>query len=361
MTDSFARFSLWVLRRRWAVLAVWAVLLAVAGGLLQPRASSVVKGADSAVPGSGSDKASAVLARDFHASSTHTVAVIFRSRTMTVDNPSYRRQVVEAARKIAAIQGVRSVVTYYDTGNPSLVSRDRHATLASIALAGSDEQATKMVPTIRAPLRGLTIEHYAIGTPALIKDTLTTSETDLHRSELFTIPIVLILLLLVFRTVVAAAIPLVLGMCSVALSLGLIAIIGSYVDTSVFALNISSMMGLGLGIDFSLIVVGRFREELAAGRSSWDAVAATMATAGRSIAYSGVTVILAMVIMTAFMHDIVIIRSISMAVILVAITALLAGLTVLPVLLGLLGHRIELLRVVPRSAPAQSGARWYRW
>jgi RND superfamily putative drug exporter len=176
-----------------------------------------------------------------------------------------------------------------------------------------------------------------------------------------TIPVVHILLLLVFRTAIAAAVPLILGACSIAIATGLIAAIGSVVDTSTFALNVASMIGLGLAIDFSLVVVSRFRQELAAGHGAADAVAVTLSTAGHSIAYSGITVTLSMLVMTALMHNLMIVRSMSMAVALVVLTGLAAALTLLPALLALLGVRIELFRVLPRRErrPDETGA-WYR-
>jgi RND superfamily putative drug exporter len=156
--------------------------------------------------------------------------------------------------------------------------------------------------------------------------------------------------------------PLLLGAFSVTVATGLIAVIGSLFDVSIFALNVASMIGLGLGIDFSLILITRFRQEMAAGFEPGEAMARTMSTAGRSITFSAVTVMLSMLVMTLFMHDFMILRSISMGVALVAFTSLLVALTLLPAVLGVLGHRIEWLRVVPSrraEKQAQRGA-WYR-
>ena len=204
--------------------------------------------------------------------------------------------------------------------------------------------------------------YYTAGRPAVYSDTLDTSETDLRRSELFTFPIVLILLLLVFRTVVAALIPLVLGACAVSIAMTILYLVGSHVDTSVFALNVGSMIGLGLGIDFSLIVINRYRQEMAGGRDPADALAMTMATAGRSITYSGITVILAMALFTILMLPLMIVRSISLGVMIVAMTALFSALTLLPAILSLLGPRIEWLRVVPeRKRASGDEGFWYRF
>src|SRR4029079_16647997 len=130
----------------------------------------------------------------------------------------------------------------------------------------------------------------------------------------------MILLLIVFRTVISAVIPLIVGAASVLLALSAIYFIASHADGSVFALNVASMIGLGLGIDFSLIVVSRYREEIAKGHDRVTATAITMATAGRSITYSGITVVLAMLILTV-MFNLIIIRSIAMGVMIVAATS----------------------------------------
>jgi RND superfamily putative drug exporter len=348
-------------RRRWLVIALWAVMLTLGGVLLQPRASAVVKGGTSATPNSDSNRAASLLTQAFHFSNDNTLIVVLHSEAHRAGSPWFDRTIRQVYDSLRSVPKVGSISSYLTAPHAGLTSRDAHTTLVQVSIRGNAEDASGVIEAVRRRLRGVQGSPMVTGYPALIHDTLATSEQDLKRSEVFTIPIVLILLLLVFRTVVAATIPLVLGACSVVLTLSLIAIIGSFVETSVFALNIASMIGLGLGIDFSLIVVARYREELRVGHDAYEAVARTMATAGRSITYSGITVILAMSIMTLVMHDLVIIRSISMAVILVAIVSLTSALTLLPAVLALLGSRIEMLRVVPRrAAGADTTSIWYR-
>ncbi|HET6317306.1 MAG TPA: MMPL family transporter, partial [Chloroflexota bacterium] len=184
------------------------------------------------------------------------------------------------------------------------------------------------------------------------------SENDLRHAELVTLPIVGILLLLVFRTIVAASLPLLLGGASVVLALAVMYALTLFTDISIFALNTASMIGLGLGIDFSLIVVNRFDEELSRRKSTADAVIATVASSGRSIAYSGVTVFVGMLVLT-LLFDLLVVRSMSLAVLLVAGTGVLAGLTLLPAVLAILGPRISAGRIVP---DVKLGNRtWYRF
>jgi RND superfamily putative drug exporter len=365
MTDPFARFGAAMVRWRWVVLAVWLVVLVIVGGFLAPKAPKAVKGGGFIDPDSESAKAAAILDSQFNSSTFTSAVVVFHSGSATVDDPTFEAQVTSGADALSKVPGVRNVQTFYANANPLLVSADRHTTFALVPLEGNEGDIQELVPDLRASVKqsvtDVSIEHYVTGTPAVNSDLQTVSEEDLQRSEKFTIPIVVILLLLVFRTVVAAVLPLLIGVCSIVLALGGMYLVSTQTEVSVFALNVTTMIGLGLGIDFSLVMASRFRDELLKGRSVSEAVAVTTATAGRSITYSALTVLLAMFVLT-LLFNLLVVRSISMGVMLVAFTALLAGMTLLPAVLGILGHRLEWLRVVPRGKPRQPGDEgvWYR-
>ncbi|MCI0439546.1 MAG: MMPL family transporter [Chloroflexi bacterium] len=363
MTDPFARLGAAMVRWRWLVLAVWILAIAVGGGALASRANDVVKGGGFVVPGSDSALAAQILETDFNASTRNNAVIVFRSDELTVDSPAFAAEVVAATQRLEALDGVEQVFTLYNTGAQSLASEDRRTTIAIAPLEGDEGRVQELVPEVREQLEGLSIEHHVTGLPAVNYDTEITAEEDLLRAERITIPVALILVLLVFRTIVASSLPLVLGISGVVMGFSLVYLVGLGIDTSVFALNVASMIGLALGIDFSFIVVSRYREERQAGREVGDAVAATMATAGRSITYSGITVILAMLVLTAVLSDLMIVRSISLGVLLVAVTSLIAGLTLLPALLAILGDRIEMLRVIPRGRQRPAGEQgfWYRF
>lgn len=361
--DRFARLGLAMARFRWPVVVFWMILLGIAGGLLAPQASTVTKGGGLIVPGTDSFRAAEILEDELGASATDSVVVVFRSDTATVDHALFRNDVVLATERLAADERVLSVLTYYNTFDERFTVPDRDTTFAIVRMEGEEDEISDSVPELRGYLDDLTIEHYITGLPALNHDSFIVSEEDLQRSELFTIPIVIVLLLLVFRTVISAAIPLLLGAASVALAMAALYGIGSMIDTSIFALNVASMIGLGLGIDFSLIIVGRFREERRRGLDTNTAVAVTMATAGRSITYSAITVVLSMLVLSVVLQDLMIVRSISLGVMLVAFTGLLSGMTLLPAVLSILGHRIEWLRVIPRFGRRDTSVQtgwWYR-
>ena len=357
--DPFARFGAFIYRSRWYVLAAWLVVLGI-GGALAPKANGVLKAGGIEVPGSDSAIASRILANEFDVSALNNVAIVFRSHTLKVGDAAYRDQVKAAARRVRRAKGVTKVITFYGTRLPTLVSKDRHTEIMFASLKGNEGETQTYVQGVQDALAGATLEHYVTGPAAVNHDFQATSEKDLKRSEVFTFALVLILLLLTFRTLVSAVVPLVLGGAAVVSATGIIYLIGRETDTSTFALNVASMIGLGLAIDFSLIVVNRFREELAKRKDVEQAVAATMATAGRSIVYSGLTVLAGMLVLT-LMVDLMVIRSISLGVMLVAATALIAGVTLLPALLGILAYRVERLRVVPKRRPKpESEGFWYR-
>jgi RND superfamily putative drug exporter len=352
-----------MVRWRWVVLGVWLVVLVLAGGFLAPKAPKALKGGGFIDPDSESAKAAAILDTEFNSSTFSSAVAVFRSNSATVDDATFKSQVTSAADALSRVHGVRNVQTFYSSNNPLLVSADRHTTFALVPLEGKEGDIQELVPELRASIKDVALEHYLTGTPAVNSDLQSTSEDDLQRSEKFTVPIVIILLLLVFRTAVAAVLPQLIGAFSIVLALAGMYLVSTQTEVSIFALNVTTMIGLGLGIDFSLVLANRFREELSDGRSVEDAVAISMATAGRSITYSALTVLLAMFVLT-LLFNLLVVRSISLGVMLVAFTGLLAGVTLLPALLAILGHRIEWARVVPRrrtvvNQPA-SAAFWYR-
>ncbi|HUF08342.1 MAG TPA: MMPL family transporter [Rhodothermales bacterium] len=360
VTDPFARLGVAMARMRWIVLAIWAVILVVTGGFLAPNASTALRAGGYFLPGSESARADEILGAEFNAGTISNLLIIFQSDDLTFDSPQFATEAQGALDEVAAVDGIKSVASVYNTNNPSLVSADGRTALALVTVEGSEAEVQDKTSEVREPLESLSLNHWVTGTGAISHDVEITSEHDLRKAEFFTIPIVMVLLLLVFRTVISAAVPLILGGSAVVTALSILYLVGTQTDMSIFALNVASMIGLGLGIDFSLIIVSRFREELRLGRSTEDAIAITMATAGRSVTYSGIIVMLGMLVLT-LLFGLMLVRSISFGVLLVAMTALLSAMTLLPALLAVLGHRIEWLRVLPAPKPARQGEQgfWY--
>jgi RND superfamily putative drug exporter len=197
------------------------------------------------------------------------------------------------------------------------------------------------------------------GTLAVFADTSTQTKRDLAKAESIGTPLALLVLLFVFGTVVSAVIPLVVGIASVIMTLALLHLLSLPLGLSIFVMNIASMLGFGLGIDYSLLGVSRFREELAAGHSVREATITTVATSGRAAAISGVAVIAGIGALAAM--PLPIMFAIALGGMVVVAVTVLASLTLLPAILAILGHGVErwkVRRVTPDADVSSSG--WYR-
>lgn len=312
------------------------------------------------LPGTEFNTTSNILARDLNISSDKAADLVFHSDQHLVTEKVFFDEVDRVTRSLQQSKNITKVETVYTTGIPDFVSRDNHTTYALVTLTGSEEQLERATPDLRRLVQSKTLTVYLIGQASANYDIETASADDLVRVERFTFPVIFILLVLVFGSLVAAGIPLVLGAVGVFSSLGVLYIVAQLTDVSIFALNTASMIGLGLAIDFSLIMVSRFREELVH-QSVQEALNRTLQTAGRSITFSGITLILTMAVLTLF--PVMIIRSIAMAIMIVAAVAVLSGLLLLPALLAVLGNRVNSLNLRNRL-PGLGGSRegmWYRW
>jgi putative drug exporter of the RND superfamily len=347
------------IRYHWLLLALWlAVVVAAAIGAAQVE--RVLKVGGFSIPGTEFYATSAVLARQLNISSDKALLVVFHSPTLRVTDEAFYNAVETAAANLHSQPFVSRVDTFYSSGIPDMVSADNHTTYALATLEGQEEELEEATPHLRELVRSPAVEVYLIGQPAVFFDTQKASTDDLARVERFTFPLVFILLVLVFGSLVASGVPLMLGGVCVVVSLALLAVLGRSMDISIFALNVASMIGLGLSIDFSLIMVSRFREELAR-LPPERALEATLQTAGRSITFSGITLMLTMAVLTLL--PVMLFRSIALAIVIVAGVAVLGGLLLLPSLLIVLGphlHRFNLRRLIPWRNPAYAGW-WYRW
>jgi RND superfamily putative drug exporter len=257
----------------------------------------------------------------------------------------------------AAFPKLLSVQTAASTGDAGFMSKDGHAAFATLSFDASTEQVQRMIPDVRSRLAPTGLTTYLTGDPAVYADIEQISAEDLRTAEMYTIPIAIIVLVLIFGTLVAAALPVIGGGMAVTVTLGMFWVLAQFLDISVFAMNVATLLGLAVGIDYSLFMVGRFREELSAGRSVAEAVEITVEHAGRSIFFSGLTVVVGLLglVVIPFMS----MRSMGLGGALVVVFSVLAALTLLPALLGMLGPRVDRLRVIGRSG--KQGAFWGRW
>ncbi|WP_131732701.1 MMPL family transporter [Actinomadura formosensis] len=348
----FERWGRWVHRRRRWVLAAAGALLVFAGlwgtGVFGALSSS----GGFETPGSESGKAAQIAERDLGRDATDVV-ILYQGET-TVDDPSYRASV---ERSLAALPPgkVLGTATYWTTESPQFVSEDRKATYAVLELAGADEAARDAAyQAVKGDLTdvggGLTAKAGGtVGTSAAINDRVA---ADIPRAETIAMPILLVLLVLIFGGLVAASLPLLIGGIAILGSFTALHALTYVTDVSIFAVNITTFLGLGLAIDYGLFMVSRFREELRRdGTSTEDALAATMTTAGRTVAVSGITVAVSLSGLLLFDQNFLV--SMGYGGIATVFVCMIGALTVLPALLAVLGPKVNALSVLRGRRPSR--------
>ncbi len=336
----FYRLGLVMVRRRWLVLGIW--LLAVVLALpFAPRITDVLQSGGFSSPDMQSQQAVDLLAQKLHYHLTD-VQVLFSSTTLTADTPQFTQEANDALSGLSKWSQVASMVTFIE--NPHQVSRDGHSAYTTVLLNSDPDSAPKLLPTFEGKLKPQPDLKMQVGGGAVFyEDIQSVSEQDLRRAELLAFPFAVLALILVFRSLVAAALPAIVGGCSVAVSFALVYWLGHVTPLSIFALNVITLFGLGLGVDYSLFIVSRFREELDKGKPIAEAVATSGATAGRAVFFSGVTVSIGLLGLTIFQLNML--RSVGLTGMIVVAISLLAAVTLLPAVLGILGSRVNALPV----------------
>jgi uncharacterized membrane protein YdfJ with MMPL/SSD domain len=355
--DSWGRV---VYRRRRLVLEIAAIAVALVAswstgvfGLLQSSGGFTP-------PGSQSQRSSDLAAAAF-GGNAGDVVVLYSSPTQTVRSPAFRAAVTSVLARLPRSR-VDSVATYWSTGSPQFVSASGRETFALIELAGSDDSARRsnydairwqlLSPWLQTQVGGV------VPTSMAISQEVT---SDIGRAEAFSLPVLLIVLLLIFGSLAAASLPLAIGGLAILGSFTALRLLTLVTTVSIYSVNITTILGLGLGIDYGLFLVSRFREELHRLRSVEEAVAMTMATAGRTVAVSGVTVALALASLMLFPETFL--RSMGYGGVATVLVDMLAALTVMPALLAVLGWNVNALRIrstVDRRPAAERSGRWFR-
>src|SRR6202453_4231961 len=294
------------------------------------------------------------------------VVVLYRSASMSVSDPGYRQAGTAALSQLPRADGAR-VTTYWSSGSAQLVSTDRHATYAVLQLTGADDAARQQsYDAIKAELAppaltasGVTAR---VGGNVPMEVAINKEVTaDIAKAEGFSMPVLLILLLVIFGSLAAASLPVAIGGIAILGSFTVLRLLTLVTTVSVYSVNITTILGLGLGIDYGLFMVTRFREELHRQPTVEAAVARTVATAGRTVLVSGVTV--AVVLASLMLFPETILRSMGYGGVATVAVDVVAALTVLPALLAVLGHRVNALRIrrsVQRPVKDEASGAWYR-
>jgi trehalose monomycolate/heme transporter len=356
----FEAWGRFIYRRRRLVLL--AAVVAVVGAALWGTGvfGSLQSGGGFTAPGSQSEQASNIATKAF-GRDTADVVVLYRSATMTVADPAYRQAVTTT---LAALphDKVLSAVTYWTTHSPQFSGAGGHETYAVLRLAGGDDAAQiKAYEAISGKLGapGLTeVIGGQIPTEQAINSEV---KSDIGRAEGLSMPVLLILMLVIFGSLAAASLPLAIGGAAILGSFAALRLLTLVTDVSVYSINITTILGLGLAIDYGLFMVARFRDELSVQPTTEAALARTVATAGRTVAVSGVTVALALASLMLFPE--MFLRSMGYGGVATVLVDMLAALTIMPALLAILGPRVNALRIrrsVRRPRTADSAGGWYR-
>jgi putative drug exporter of the RND superfamily len=301
-----------------------------------------------------SEQAYALMAERLPPSDEFTTdVVLIRSDSLTVDEPAFQQKLDGIVERLRETPGVIHV-----GDEPAEATR----TAAVIEVGLADEVAAENVVDVLEAEGDERFDLYATGEWTVERDFQQVSQDDLKKGELqFGLPVALIVLLLVFGAVVAGLVPLALSLVAIMTALGLVALVGIFFELSIFTVNMLTGMGLALGIDYSLFVVSRFREERAAGREKLDAIAASGRTASRAVLFSGVAFVIAMFGLLIIPNTIF--RSLAAGAILVGFTSVVAALTLLPAVLSLLGDRVNALRIplIGRGSERGTGTEGRFW
>ena len=340
----FSRWGAFVYRRRRIVLLVMLVLAAAAAPLAAGTADQLSSGGwlD---PKSESAAVADRLEAEFGGSRTAFIAVI-RSDTPGADarSPEFQRAVGETVAKLGDDARVGEVTGYAQTGDDRFISVRGDATYVLIGLDMTEDESVEVVDDIAdqlAPPAGYSLGLTGFG--PIQKDSAELSEQDLQRAEVVSLPIAAIVLILVFASLVAAGMPLLVAGLAIPTSLAIINLLARQTEMSIYVLNIATMLGLALAIDYSLFITSRFREELAKGRTVEQAVTIAVGTAGKAVLFSGVAVAIGLSGLLWFEASAL--SSIGVGGAVVVLTSVIFSLTFLPAVLGMLGPRVNALSV----------------
>ncbi|WP_030378141.1 MULTISPECIES: MMPL family transporter [unclassified Streptomyces] len=354
----FERLADLAIRRSRLVLLVAALAVALMG-VVGAGAFDKLKGGGFDDPASGSTRAANVIADKFGGETN--LVLLVRSPDGRIDTPAAEKDGQDLVAELKKDERLSNVVSFWETKSPDLRSGDRREALVLAHVKGDTteqrESALAILDTYSGSYKD-TLTVRAGGGAAVGADLSNQVVEDLVLAEAIAVPLTLVLLLFVFGSVVAALLPLVIAVIAITGSFAQLFLLGSVTDVADTATNLITALGLGLGIDYALLMVNRFREQLAAGVSVEDAVRRTVHTAGRTIAFSAATVAAALATLMVFPQYFL--RSFGFAGVGVVAIAALSTLFVMPALLKTLGHRVNGGRL-PWAKVRRSEARASRW
>ena len=361
-------------RYRWPIVGVW-VLLVVAAGMSAGSIASVLSGGGWYAPGMQSTAAADVLGKAaLLGRGEQSVTVVITDSQHTVSDPVFADRVREVLDTLAADTKLKVQSRYgWSTVGSEARSRfegdDHRTVIESVALGIEDGAARRDLPQVQDRLSKQFVPSgvkVSLVSPASFWGEVNKlSQEDLVRAELITFPLIVLVLLVLYRSAVAVGMSLAVGVTAIALTLGVLSPLAHHFELSLFVQNAATMLGLGVGVDYSLFVIARFQEELQRGSSEDRAVANTLRRSGHTIVFSGLTVIATMA--TLFVIDLNVIMSLAIGAIMVVAFSLLTSILLLPAALHLLGMKINAGRprfLLPRpvvGADSAGDGRWHKF
>ena len=339
-------------RWRWLVISLW-LAAGVVGLFAVPQVGSILRAGGFSADGIEAEQALARYEAAFGDVGA-PIQIVFHHDTLRANEPEFVAQAMVALAPLSNLPEVTAVLPFWD--QPAQVSPSGSTAYAMVTVDIEPEFAHHIVPALRENLGPTDLDVHVAGAAVFYADIQALSEADLQRSEAIGLPFALITLLLVFGSIPAAGIPVLAGGASVVVGLAAIWGVGQFTSFSIFALNVVTLVGLGLGADYSLFLVSRFREELADGRTTAEAVERTVATAGRAVVFSGLAVLTGLSSLMIF--EFMMLRSIGVGGAIVVLIAMAAATTFVPAMLAVLGPRVNAWRVWrPRLGPRNGWGR----
>jgi putative drug exporter of the RND superfamily len=327
------------------VLAIWGVIVVVSLGLTGALLGSGLTSESSLTNNPESAQAEKLIDARLPQQNAIDDVIVVRSERLVVSDPAFAARVRALVAQARRSGGVRQISSYLDRGGDILVSADRHATLLPVVVATpKDERIADLIATVERANGSGGFAAHITGSSTLDNDFTKLSESDLSAGELqFGLPAALVVLLLVVGTLFGVAIPMLMAIISITVALGLTAVVGQAFELNLFIVNMIVAMGLALGIDYSLFIVSRLREERHRGSGTREAIMTVANTATRAVVFSGTAFVLAMLAMLLVPDTTL--RSLGLGALIVGVVSILVALTFHPALLMVVGDRIDRLRL----------------
>ena len=354
---SFAgRIANWSARHRWWVVAASALFIVLAMFIL-----NTVETKELDYDGEGeSVKGADLIDERFDVVASPTEQLVFSNPAMNANDSAYRSTVEGLVKELRTLPEVESVTSYYDTQNPNMLSEDGSVLLAQVMIEGDADDAEDKIDAILDTVHAagedaVGFEIVMAGDTSLVKQVDDIDKEDFSNMIVITMVLALVLMLIAFRGVVAATIPLIMAVGAIFSALGVATLVSHLYPMPSFLAQVVLLMGMAVGVDYSLFIVSRYRSERKAGRPKLEAITVAGNTTGRAVFYAGVTVLLSLA--GLILTDSAIFASMAIGTIIVVSLALVASLTLLPAMLTVLGDNINRLRlpIIGRESKENNG------